>query len=288
MALLQAYYNTGTCTVAAGGTAVTGQGTAWLSSVRAGDLFGTHKGSGVRIASVNSNTSLTLAYDWQGGAQTAEVYEIALIPAGAEILGTARALLESLTNGNLAAFAGLDGSGGNKGVMMSGAGAAATYALTDAGRALLGLTGGNGKIPVWSGLSTAAARDILGTVSQSSGVPTGALIEYGSNANGDYTRWADGTQICRRLVSVGGSGWTAAAWGTYVSGGAVSWAAAFSAAPLVTVNAHDGAISSRSAYVVTTPATTTGVSAIWLASPNPSATSGANVNVHLNAIGRWF
>ena len=39
-------------------------------------------------------------------------------------------------------------------------------------------------------------RTILGTVSQSSGVPTGAIIERGSNANGSYTRWADGTQMC--------------------------------------------------------------------------------------------
>lgn len=37
---------------------------------------------------------------------------------------------------------------------------------------------------------------ILGTVSQSSGVPTGAVIERGSNANGEYVRFADGTQIC--------------------------------------------------------------------------------------------
>ena len=39
---------------------------------------------------------------------------------------------------------------------------------------------------------------ILGTVSQAGGVPTGALIETGSNANGTYRRWADGTQICTR------------------------------------------------------------------------------------------
>lgn len=37
---------------------------------------------------------------------------------------------------------------------------------------------------------------LLGTVSQSAGVPTGALIERGSNANGDYVRFADGMQIC--------------------------------------------------------------------------------------------
>jgi len=38
--------------------------------------------------------------------------------------------------------------------------------------------------------------NVLGTVSQSGGVPTGALIERGNNANGSYVRYADGTQEC--------------------------------------------------------------------------------------------
>ena len=38
--------------------------------------------------------------------------------------------------------------------------------------------------------------NVVGTVSQSSGVPTGAVIERGGNANGGYVRFADGTQIC--------------------------------------------------------------------------------------------
>lgn len=42
--------------------------------------------------------------------------------------------------------------------------------------------------------------DILGTVSQSGGVPTGAIIETGVNANGRYTRFADGTQICTFVI----------------------------------------------------------------------------------------
>jgi hypothetical protein len=38
---------------------------------------------------------------------------------------------------------------------------------------------------------------ILGTVSRdTNGVPTGGVIERGSNTNGDYVRFADGTQIC--------------------------------------------------------------------------------------------
>lgn len=40
--------------------------------------------------------------------------------------------------------------------------------------------------------------NILGPVAQSGGVPTGGIIERGSNANGQYVRFADGTQICTR------------------------------------------------------------------------------------------
>ena len=52
--------------------------------------------------------------------------------------------------------------------------------------------------------------NLVGSVSQSAGQPTGAVIEQGSTAQGDYLRLADGTQIC---------------WGaiTTATGGAVSW-----------------------------------------------------------------
>ena len=44
-----------------------------------------------------------------------------------------------------------------------------------------------------SELGDAAFADILGTVSQSGGVPTGAIIERGSNSDGEYVKFADGT-----------------------------------------------------------------------------------------------
>lgn len=42
-----------------------------------------------------------------------------------------------------------------------------------------------------------ARGNILGTVSQSGGVPTGALLEHGSNANGMYWKFAGNLLICR-------------------------------------------------------------------------------------------
>lgn len=45
--------------------------------------------------------------------------------------------------------------------------------------------------------STVYARDdILGNVTEAAGVPTGAIIETGSNGNGDFVKYANGTLIC--------------------------------------------------------------------------------------------
>lgn len=46
------------------------------------------------------------------------------------------------------------------------------------------------------GLGSAAIAAIVGTVSQSAGVATGAIQERGSNGNGEYTKYADGTLEC--------------------------------------------------------------------------------------------
>lgn len=44
--------------------------------------------------------------------------------------------------------------------------------------------------------ATVKKNNIVGTVSQTGGVPTGAIIESGSNANGTWTKFADGRMIC--------------------------------------------------------------------------------------------
>ncbi|MFN3845013.1 MAG: DUF2793 domain-containing protein [Paracoccaceae bacterium] len=59
----------------------------------------------------------------------------------------------------------------------------------------------SGQVDAPQGLTAAGSpvvsrSTLLGPVSQTAGVPTGAVIERGNNANGDYTRFADGTQIC--------------------------------------------------------------------------------------------
>lgn len=59
-----------------------------------------------------------------------------------------------------------------------------------------------GALGVWTDWALVYNQsNILGTVSESSGVPTGAIIETGSNANGTYIKFADGTLICRLRIS---------------------------------------------------------------------------------------
>lgn len=61
----------------------------------------------------------------------------------------------------------------------------------------------------------------VGTVSQSGGVPTGALMQYGSNANGEFWRFTNGLQIClsqSQSISI-----TTASGAIFIAGSAPNW-----------------------------------------------------------------
>lgn len=158
-----------------------------------------------------------------------------------------------------------------------------TGAATAAGaRTSLGL----GSAAVRAALGSTGAlysRDsILGAVSQSSGVPTGAVIDRGSNANGEYVRFADGTQVCwaERALTVT----TAAAGSIHVDGAPANglWAypATFSSPPNTHCNARHGGMWANA--LVATPNSVTSIVMSTV------ARSSVAVNVAFTAIGRWF
>ncbi len=132
-----------------------------------------------------------------------------------------------------------------------------------------------------------ARQDITGTVSQSSGMPTGTIIERGSNANGSYVRFADGTQWCWHSMSVGV---ISEALSPLYASAPTSWTfpAAFSAAPATSTEATRPFSSSSQrlvgAYAQELPSTT-GLQNIraWsnVSNSNPAT-------VHIVAVGRWF
>lgn len=132
--------------------------------------------------------------------------------------------------------------------------------------------------------------NILATVAQSGGVPTGGLIETGSNADGDYTRWADGTQICWKTINIGavnalGAGTLADMYRSATT----SWTfpAAFSVAPNVTASVRVNAAGAPG-FVVVNVGTAVSATAVT----NIQAYRGTNSPnaevIYLQAIGRWF
>lgn len=107
-------YTAGTISVAADGTAVTGVGTAWeVARFREGDWLIANGWVNV-VASVDSNTSLTLAQPWRGGELSGASYRLRYMSDGSRASAQARQLIDMLGgSGNLEALGGLVGSPGS-------------------------------------------------------------------------------------------------------------------------------------------------------------------------------
>jgi hypothetical protein len=124
--------------------------------------------------------------------------------------------------------------------------------------------------------------NILGAVSQSGGTPTGAIIQQGGNANGTFTRFADGTQICHIRD-----------FGLMVRGTSYTWTypASFSALPTCHGNSQTrGGGADGSSDVWSVNFGSGGNSGIGAGSVTvtPSGGSNASFRACLTAIGRWF
>ncbi|WP_298849040.1 DUF2793 domain-containing protein [uncultured Ruegeria sp.] len=120
--------------------------------------------------------------------------------------------------------------------------------------------------------------NLLGAVAETAGIPTGAVIERGSNANGDYVRFADGTQICTATLAAVACTTTE---GALFTSGSTTWdfPAQFSAPP--NVNGSGGAATRFTGF--DTPSSSQSTFKV-LSAISDSATFSPNVT----AIGRWF
>ena len=173
------WYKTGTVSCTQNSNAVIGAGTSFIANCRVGDLFRGPDGALYEVTNVASDTAMSISPVYQGASVSAGGY--ALAPIQGYVKDSADAL-RTLVNkfGALAASASIN--------------------------AFAALTGGTGKIPYFTAADKMAVANItdlayaksniLGTVSQSAGIPTGAVIERGSTASGDYVKFADGTLIC--------------------------------------------------------------------------------------------
>ena len=126
--------------------------------------------------------------------------------------------------------------------------------------------------------------NVVGTVSQSGGVPTGAVIETGTTGNGTYTKFADGTMICRLLIT----GLSIVINSGYGSGtvGVANWAypAAFVSTPVLTLG-----VRGTGKFTTTSPADSASATlgSFLVFDPAGGVYTGS-FNCFFLAVGRWF
>jgi len=125
-------------------------------------------------------------------------------------------------------------------------------------------------------------ENLLGAVLQSAGVPTGAVIERAANANGEYMRLADGTQICQisRMPDITTAPVGALHKSTTDFGG-WTFPAAFAAPPHV-----QASIQGTDEWCAAGAATTTAVAGVTVFAALSLA--GASRTITTLAVGRWF
>ena len=148
----------------------------------------------------------------------------------------------------------------------------------------------NDSLALDAGLSTIAygllapqnkSLAIVGIVSQIGGVPTGAVIERGSNASGSYVRFADGTQICHayKVLSAAATFSFGAAF-TLTAGLPFTFAKPFISDPDVSPSVYSPSGFAPSTVTISTTGMT--IDLISLTSRT------VDVGISYTAIGRWY
>lgn len=172
------WYRTGKVAITAGQNTVTGTGTAFSANARVGDAFQGPDGRWYEVTNITSATVLSILPAYQGPTVADGAYGLA--PMQGYVKESADRLRQIVNDW---------------GATLAGLGTVSTENVVPVAK---GGTGGTTAALARSGLGlkAAAVADIVGTVSQSGGVPTGAIYERGSNANGDYIKFADGTMMC--------------------------------------------------------------------------------------------
>lgn len=119
---------------------------------------------------------------------------------------------------------------------------------------------------------------VTGTVAMSAGQPTGAVIQRGSTANGDFIRFADGTQICTFTLNIGPINLASGAIFQGSVNAIWTFPAAFAAAPVVT-----GLTSSTAAWITAAAPSVTSISLRGCAAVSQASAVATSVM----AVGRW-
>lgn len=269
----------GTLTLTNNSAAVTGSGTAFTTELAAGDFIVVTVGGvpyTLPVKTVNSNTSLTLVSNYTGPTQSGAAWFA--VPRVALNMVTAALVAQSAE-----ALRGLNYDKQNWQQFFTANGDV-TITLPDNSQT----TGPSANKLINSVDGKLDKSLILGIVSQSGGVPTGAIIEKGSNSNGEYVRFADGTQICRMVFSAadaanknltasGGLG------GYRTSQNVVAFPASFAASPCCSGHINNNGQNVR-IELVSGPL----ASCQFAFHAINTGTYTGSDTIYITAIGRWF
>lgn len=260
------WYRTGTVSVTLNSNAVIGTGTAFVANSRVGDAFLGPDGGWYEITNIASNTALSITPNYRGATNAVGVYALTPVQGYTKDLADqARAMIQQW------------------GSTLAGLGSVSTENIVPV---VKGGSGANTAAGARAnlGLGSAAVAPIVGTVSQSGGIPTGAIIETGTNASGTYTKYADGTMIVSfRAATSESLSLTSQSNGYFYSNKTVTFPANFVAPPTVSN-------CTASAGTLTLPMYSAAISGNGATLFQGSPTSQASVLhfISYTAIGRWF
>ena len=252
------WQRSGTVAVQNGSTTVVGTNVDFAASSRNGDSFVGPDGATYEVANVASSTVISILPAYKGPTVSGSAYAIMPVQGYDKMLSDAFNSLNNQFGPKLAAL----GTTGN-------------YDILPVAK------GGTGNS---TGTATKlAAAAIAGTVSQSGGLPTGALMESGVNGAGQYWRFAGGLQVCINEFTTN-LAVNQSANGMFYTSTAFAMPAAFASGstPQFSFSARlPGAIvwGEFSSW-------NGAVAEMFIISG--SSTSAANIIVKMIAVGRWF
>lgn len=268
------WYRVGQVAITAGQNTVTGTGTAFSANARVGDAFQGPDGRWYEVTNVASASVLSILPAYQGATVAGGSYGLA--PMQGYVKESADRLRQLVDQW---------------GSTLAGLGAVSIENVVPVTK---GGTGGTTPALARSGLGlkSAALANIVGTVSQASGVPSGAIIERGSNANGEYTAYADGTLECFARIECTYSL-------TNLLVGPWTYPKAFSSAtsaPVVEVTVLQPAAADIAPVTAAELSAQVAIAGYTSASPriwkspgtSNNFTSASKVTVGVTAKGRWF
>ncbi|EKT4528861.1 hypothetical protein QEM33_001417 [Pseudomonas putida] len=260
------WYKTGTVAITAGQTTVTGTGTNFSANARVGDALLGPDGNWYEVTNIASGTVLSILPAYKGVTVGGGTYAIT------PVQGYTKTLADKFND-----IANTWGS------TLAGLGAVSTENVVPVTK---GGTGGNtaalGRVNL--GLKAAAVADIVGQVSQSGGTPTGAIYERGSNVNGEYIKYADGTMVCWLYAVVTDQAIDTAYGSLFIGSRSWTFPAAFSAAPSVSLESRCDTGASWSGLSGGVSATTAKARLIDAF----SRALGVATVLSFTATGRWF